>query len=703
MNQDYSHINHVGLMVAQCEDYLGEQAGIRQRASEYYEGDVPELPVDEDEEGRPIRSTVVSKDVRSIIKKLKPSIMRTLLANDRIAEYEPVSEDDEESAKQATEYVNLVVVPESNVENALHDAVMDAVLRKTGILKWSAYRKQQAEVHHVTDVDDDAFLGLEEDPELTVLDHETSEETDPEVLALSPNARRHSFRLLRTVSQTEVRMDAVPRELFLISPGAENIEDAPLVGEIQTPTRSELVSRGYDRKKVDSLSDHGSKQVDEADKQAQMGDDFTQIAAHNTKALETVKIYEVYVRLDLDDDGIAEMYKIVFGDSGDTRDGEEKSRVVLEQEPVAEAPYADVIAERDAHQFEGHSVFEDVEDIQRIKTSLLRGTLDNIYWQNNPQPEVDLDVVADPNAVFSPKFGQPILKKKGYAGTPAVTYHTPPFYARDAFDMLPYMDEVAKDRTGITEQSGGLDPEQIANVNNGVAQLAAESGIAQAEMIIRSLARGGIRKAFRGLLKLVVAHHDQPRSVKIRGEWKTYDPRSWNTNMDCKVNVGLGAGSKERDMAVLQIILGLQREIIAGMGPRNPFVKPIQLYRTLAKITETAGFPSADPYFTEPSEAEVEAALAAAENQPDPQAQKVQRQIELEEAKAQAAQVKEQAQMQADLQVKAAEREKDLEIAALKAQLEYLMHQDRMALEYAKHGQVGPSMPQVNVPEQING
>ena len=688
-------ISHVARLVKQCEDYLEEQSNDRERALEYYNGEMSDLTPDEG------RSSVVSKDVRAVIRKLMPSIMRTILSNDRIVDYEPVGQEDEGSAQQATDYVNHVVVPECGAEQAIYDAVFDALLLKTGILKWSAYKRLKSAVHDFTDQSDEDVLGLFGNPDNEILDHEETEETDPAVLAIDPNARRHSFKLRRIEEKVEVRLEAVPRNSFLIYPGADTIDDAPIVGEQLEMSRSDLVSMGYDKDDVFGLAEHTSRSK-EGDKQARMGADWTDIEGETTKALETVLVYEVYVQLDQDGDGIAEMYRIVFGDTGeDDRAG--AKHIVLDMEPVAEAPYSDVVAEREAHQFEGHSIFEDTEDLQRIKTALLRSTLDNVYWQNNPQVAVDLSQVEEPEAISEPEFGRALLLKPGADAQRAMQFMQVPFVAEQAFRMLPYFDEMAKDRTGITDASGGLDPEQIANINTGVANLAAESGIAQAEMVVRSLSRGGIRKAFRGLLRLVIAHHDQPRTVRIRGEWVQYDPAHWNVDMDCTVNVGLGAGSRERDMATLRIVLGLQKELLGSIGPDNPYVKPDQLYNTLEKMAEAAGFPSAQPYFTKPDPQQVAAKLQAQQNQPDPQTQKVHAQIQLEAAKAQARQQVEEAQMQADLQVREREQQLQLQIEALKGQLAYLMHTDKMQLEAAKAGLVAPQMQHVGLPDLVNG
>lgn len=654
---------HVAGLVQSCKQYLDEQESERTDAQEYYNGEMNDLPVGEG------RSSVVDMSVRSTIKKIMPSITRTILSNDNIVEYEPVGPEDEEGAEQATEYVNLVVVPECDAERAIYDAIHDACLVKTGILKWTAYTYRKAIVQDYTDLRDEEVLGLIDDDENEVFDYTVSEETDPEVLAVDPNARRHSFKVKRITDDVQIKLEAIPRESFLITPGAESIEDAELTGEIITTSRSDLVSMGYDREKVRGLDAYS--RTDEEGKDAREGDDATDIDVQTREESEIVLVYEVYVKIDADDDGIAECHRLVFGDAK----GEDGKRIVLGHEVVSEAPYADIVIERDPHQFEGHSIYEDVRDVQRVKTALLRGTLDNIYAQNNPRPVVDYDGVQNPDAVLNAKWGEPIIMQAGRSAQDVIRWETVPFMAQHSFPMLEYFDNVAKDRTGITDASGGVDPEAFQNTSATAAHLMSESGIAQADAVIRSISRGGLRKAFRGLLKLVVAHSDGPRTVRLRGEWKTYDPATWNVDMDATINVGLGGGSRERDLATLQIVLGLQRELLATIGPDNPYVKPEQLYNTLAKITETAGFPSADPFFTEPNPEEIAAKLQAQASKPSPEEQKLQMQMQVENAKMQANRDKERAQMEADLQVKRA----DIEAKSIENAEKFAIEREKIA------------------------
>ena len=689
LNDHEQLASHVAKLIDACERYSEEQQPNRSRAQEYYDGRMTDTASDEG------MSSSVSKDVRTTVKKLMPSVMRTLLSNDKIVDYQPAGPGDEESAEQATDYVNRVVVPECEAEDAIRDAIFDALLVKTGILKWTAYKRKHTKCYKFTNQPSSALLGLEGEDGIEIIDREDRPEPDEQILAQDPTARRHDFKLRRIEERVDIRLEAIPRDSFLIYPGSDTIEDSPIVGERQIVTRSELVSRGFDKDEVASLSAYSRKNDDADDSRSRQGDDWTDIKSDPSKAMEDVLIYEAYVRLDQDDDGIAELYNICLAESHD--DGNKK-HVILSMEEVDEAPYAAVIAERTAHEFEGHSVAEDTMDIQRIKTVLLRETLDNIYWQNKKQPAIDPSKLTEDGleAVYNPAFGKPITLKNGGNIHEAVQWLDVPFVADKAFNMMGYLDEVVRDRTGITDQSGGLDPEAFQGMTATSAQLMSESGIAQADMIIRSLARGGIRKAFKGLLKLVIAHADQPRTVRLRDEWVAYDPRHWNVDMDCTVNVGLGAGSKERDLAVLQMVLGLQRELLTAMGPDNPFVKPKQLYNVLEKITESAGFPDAGPYFTCPDEQEVAAKLQQGSG-PSEAEQKIQAQMQLEQMKAQAKSQIEQAQMEADLKVRQAELEKDAqlqvmkaeqarELAILKGELDLLKHRETMQLEREKAG-----------------
>src|SRR5690606_12455659 len=132
---------------------------------EYYRGEMKDTPSDEG------RSRMVTRDVRAHIKKVLPSICRTILNTDEIVEYMPVGAGDEEGASEASDYINYVVLPESDGRKAIYDAIHDALLLRNGILKWWFDERACVSVSRHTGLPEDAFAGLVASDEIEVIEH----------------------------------------------------------------------------------------------------------------------------------------------------------------------------------------------------------------------------------------------------------------------------------------------------------------------------------------------------------------------------------------------------------------------------------------------------------------------------------------------------------------------------------------------------
>lgn len=112
-------------------------------------------------------------------------------------------------------------------------------------------------------------------------------------------------------------------------------------------------------------------------------------------------------------------------------------------------------------------------------------------------------------------------------------------------------------------------------------------------------------------------------------------------------------------------------------------------------MTEAAGFPTPEPYFTEPNPETIQQKMEEEANRPNPEMLKIQGQMQLEQAKMAAARDKEMAQMEADLKVKDAEIIADterqrVELAAksheqdAKLQSDAILNEQKLAFEREK-------------------
>lgn len=646
-------------MVRESERHADDQSADRTRAIEYYQGEMKDTPSADG------RSSFVSRDVRAHVKKVLPSIMRTILGGDDVAEYQPVGEGDEDGAEQAGDYINRVVLPESGGKNAIYDAIHDALLLRNGILKWWQEEKRCVKFSKHSGLTEDELVQLVGEDGTEVVEQATREEVIETPEGAMP-IMVYDVKIRRETTESRTLAAAVPRERFLIHPDAVTLDDSLLTGEKTEIRRSDLISMGYDRALVDGLSI-----ADEDDDESDARRDFETGKTEAQKANDLIDYYDLYIRVDADDDGVAELRHMVFA-------GGLNQRNLLEDDEVDEVQFCDVCAMRQPHQWEGISLADDLSDIQRVKTVLLRETLDNIYWQNSPQPVFQEGAVEDEEAIFAPEFGKPIRVKQGFDVRAAYGFQPIPFVAQQSFGMLEYMDGEATDRTGVSDASAGLAPDALQNMTAKASAMIEQAGIGQTEMMVQTIAES-LKPFFRGLLRLVIRHQDKPRTVRLRDEWVSFDPRHWNADMDVVVNTGLGAGTRERDMMVMMQVMGIQEKLIAGFGPDNPFVQPENLSNTLTKLAESAGLKTPSLFFTEPDPEEVKARLEEAKNQPNPEMQKLEAEMQLKRMDMQNKLQLEQQKMQ----TQASKEIKQLEADTTTKQLEIEAESRRQAEEFA--------------------
>lgn len=695
----------VSVLVKDAEDYRDERSADRIKAMRFFDGDAKDMqkyiPADDG------RSQLVSRDVRAQIKKVLPSLYRTILGNDKIVEYQPVGQGDEDSAEQATDYVNFVALPECDGRQSIEDAINDAVRLRNGIIKWWLDESTDVKVSLHTGLDDMALSLLIADDAVEVLEHTAhTEQVDGPQGPVETQV--HDVKIKRKVTTKTPRLAAVPLENWLIHPDAVRLEDSPILGEAYPIRRSDLVKMGYDKATIWKLpaatADTTEQEIEEDTRRR----DIENREDAPQKALDEVNYYDLLVRVDKDDDGIAELRRMVFA-------GGIREEYLLEDVECDEINYADIVSERRPHQWEGNSVTDDVMEIQTVNTVLLRQTADNLYWQNNQQPIIQEGKIVNPSAVLNPKFGEPIMVEAGVNVQEAVGYSQVPFVADKSFAMIEYMKKEAVDRTGISDASSGMAPDALQNMTAKATALVEQAGIGQTEMMVRCIANS-LKPVFRGLLKLIIQHQDKPRTVRLRDKWVEYDPRTWNADMDATVNTGLGAGTRERDMLAMQQVITLQKEILASMGPTvgMQYVTPDNLYNAISKMVEAAGLRTVGLYFSKPDPQQIQRAIQQQASQPSPEQVKAAAAKELEQirtqgkiqvegfkvqakeretaAKIQADASKEREQRDADLATNMAEMDRQaaidgqqIEADTLNKEADRHLEREGMALNYQMH------------------
>ena len=648
----------------------------RAEAGQYYKGE----PFGNEEEGR---SQVVSMDVRDTVQAIMPSIMRVFFGSANVVEYAPNRAEDIQVAEQATDYVNYCLTRDNSLFTHAYAMFKDALIRKNGFGKVWWDEKEDVKTYEVEGIDENAYMVLMSDPEVELreveVEYSETEMMTPEGIATVVQMPVYSATVVRKTKEGRLNVAALPPEELLIDRRAKSINDFEFIGHRRYMTVSELVAMGYEQDEVENLGYETQDDFDGNQEAFDRNPQATILGAGRTDVSSRKVLYiEGYLYVDMDGDGIAELRKVCVGGS---------AYKVLHQEAVDDHPFFDFCPDPEPHTFFGMSVADVVMDIQRIKSSIMRNTLDSLAQSIYPRMGV-VEGQASIEDVLNTEVGGIIRMKSQGAVQPFVT----PNVSQAAFPMLQYMDEVKESRTGITKASAGLDPSALASGTATAVNAAVTASQQHIELICRIFAETGFKTLMAKALKLLVKNQDKPRIVRLRNQFVPIDPRVWDANMDVVVNVALGTGSDQQKMAFLNVIAQKQEMLLQQLGPmNNPLVDLKSYYNTLEQMLSVAGFKDVTQFFTDPqnfqppaptppppSPEQILAQVQAQSIQAD--IQKKAAELELQREEMLLKDDRERDKIDAEVMIKAAEIEAKYGTAVNTANIEALMQRDRELL-----------------------
>ena len=561
-----------------------ELAAQRKSEQEYYDGE----GFEGDDKLDDTRSRVVSRDVHDTVKAIMPSLLRIFFSGKNAVAYDPTGPEDEAMAQQATDYVNDIVLRKDNKAFEMFYAIfMDALTKALGTVAWHWGKEYDVVGQQYKGLTSQEYRMVTQNlpPGVEVTSADATSYMDPQFGELFDCEVKY-----RVVKGGKVILDAIPPEERLINKRARGIDDSTLYGRRRVLTVSEVVAMGFNYEQVVRLG--GSENLDTNEEQVLRYDSlvYHREASTSDPSMRTLEYCDIYLRVDLDGDGFAELYRIACGGTRYTilqyADGEEAIEL------VDEIPYAEFCPDPIPHLATGNSTSAAVMDIQRIKSNLLRGALDSLSRSIFPREEVVATQV-NMNDVLNPEIGAIIRTK-----SPGMIREiTTPFMGKEAMPMLGYMDEIKANRTGISDTTQGLNPQMLQSTTPGAVSAAVGAAQMQIEMIARLFANIGMSRMFEGILKLIKTHQDKTRTVKMKGSWTEVDPRYWNAGMDATVNTALGRGTEQERMTALAMVAEKQEKVMQLVGPTNPLVNWEKYRNTLAEMITLAGYPNADKFY----------------------------------------------------------------------------------------------------------
>ena len=526
----------------------------------------------------------------------------------------------------------------------------DALLSKNGYVKVYYEQEKEVEEEEYSGLTDGQLALLVQGNNVEVLNHTAY--PDPSFpMELNGQAQMmqeagfaapqipmlHDVKIRVTEYKDEICIKNVAPENMMISvdTSGPSLFDSRFVQHREIMSRSQAAeSFGLSEKKIDGIF----AETNEAYQLEAIARDIYNEEYDRVVEGDNILVRDTYIRID------NELMRYVV--IGNTIVLKEKADVI---------PFACITPMIMPHRHIGRSYSDLTMDIQLIKSTLLRGQLDNMYLANNGRYAISSRVNLDDMLTSRPGG---IVRVEGEPGTAIMPLSHPPLPA-STFSMVEYMDSMKEKRTGVTAYNQGLDSNSLNKTATGIQQVMNASQ-QRLELVARTFAETGVKDLFKLVHRLVRTQYTKPDIVRLRNKWVDVDPREWKNRNDLTISVGLGAGNKDQQLAHLMNVIAMQKEALpAGL------TSPDKIFNALSKLTQNAGFKNPEEFWTNP----MENPQAQEGEQPSEAETLVQGQLMIEQQKAQAAIEQEQIRSQNDILI---EREKiaaQAELERFKAQL----------------------------------
>jgi hypothetical protein len=581
----------VGQRFSEAQTYSASDLdGDRKRALDFYYG----RPLGNEIDGR---SQVVSKVMQDTVEWQMPSMMRVFTTKQAV-QFDPVGPEDEELARQETEYVSHVLWKQNPGFIIIHDWIKDALMQRIGYVKywWEDEEK----------ITFPQYEGLTQDQAALVMAHYEEqgevEVLEAEIHATAPGVPQLidiKLKLTRAAGRACIER-CPPEEVFVTADCKGQIKKAKAVFHLRRLTRSDLLEMGFERKVVEQVTDYAftpsnvgqARDVLQEPEKVDEGVDW---------ATREFSLLEGHVRFDYDGDGKAELRHLLL--SGGP---------ILINEEADEIPWCAWTPTRIPGKLEGLSTYDQTEDFQRIDTALTRGLLDNTYFSMNQR------IIYNKNTVNVAMLQ--MNRPGGHVANdgPPAAGDVMPIPVNDvASRLLPvigYMKEQRQERTGVGNMTTGVDADVLSQSTKGAFMEASGKQNQRIEAVARQFAEVGLTDLYSSLHRLLSKHQDWVTRFKLKNDWVEVNPTEWEERTNMTVSVGLGTAGREEVRANLGVMAQAQTQAAQVPG----LIQPKNVYSLFRRFQVELGFENED-FITDPDSEDYQKwAAQAGQQPPDP-------------------------------------------------------------------------------------
>ena len=561
-----------------------ELSALRTDALQYYFGELPKAGL----EGT---SAVVSTDVADMLEAVVAQMMPGF-TGDAVVEFDANDAEDEDQAQEESDIINFIILEQNRGFVMLQEAVRDALLLRNGWIKVWLDDRETVTIERFPGVAKEAIAAIEamdraDNVELEVETEENAEDTDLVDARVIVTRRVKTLRL-KSVDPTLMSWEAAWDSTFL--PGIRFIAERDWI------TRSDLILQGFSKEKVNSAPAGIALDVQGTDTQQRYtrpggggiaGDSRGEVTITD-KSMQYLDVYEVYIRLDEDGDGIAEQRRVLMAGG-----------VILEDEIVDFIPYATGTPFLQPHSINGLGLYDKLRQTQDIKTVGLRNWIDNQKAVNTSRLAVDEKTVNINDATNNRPGG--IVRTKGAPANsimPVPTVDVGP----SALMLLEYADKMRSEAGGASLDLQAAELQLAGETAHGVErQMSSKEQLAA--MMSRTLAETLIRTTWELTHKAARSWLNVPVEARRGGREVSSNPAEWGPR--ARLNMTTGLSVAERATMQGQLATIIQQQTAALQNNLGGVITDLpQLYNALLDWSRAGLIDNGERYWINPASPE---------------------------------------------------------------------------------------------------
>ena len=607
----------------------------RSEAFDYYYGRLPLAPKEKD------KSKTVSMDVQNVVDSTLAEVRQSFRGN-RIGQVLQNGSEDLGQSLLESQAINCIYADDNPGGVITQNLIFDSLLQRNCIAKITHTVEKEVEYEDYEGVAMSAlpeiFAPTADNQEIEI--ESQNETTSDEVLQMrgaTPDGEPiYDLRLRRTTAYQKVVVDTIPLEEFTVNNDHKDIDlaKARFVCHRRIVSASDLIEDGYDPEIISELksSEVSSYEYNETVRRQHRSSINYSTSDDSNRNIE---IFENYYRIDYDNDGVAEIRRIVVADNQ-----------ILDNEPYPFIPFAAGSAYIIPHTFEGMSLYDKQKSIQDQKTGFLRSGLDNAYIANRQRTgaikgQVDMERLLSGSSVVPMNTPNAVVPLPFDNVMPGI------------FSMMEYLDKMRAEGGG-----NAIKPAAENQPVSNVSAHAVERNMSKMEMIGESVSDNLSKSIFLQIFRLIhltMRHFwEGPYSYQIKDQNYITDPSKW-PRRKIKTDIGLSTSERNKKLAGLNQIIGLY-EMTGRNGLKDIIFNEQNVYKAVSDLAYISGFLDVSDYWIDP-------------RTPEAQQAKQQRNQEMQQDKQRAKQLEEIALRQ-PMEIQQLKTQGDIELGRITSQNE---------------------------------